>query len=602
MTTNRDTEGRRGRQDGPKASYHEAFDARDRLRYKRGSRLGGQAQPERTFAQSLAIVRYVFFAALAVVAIRLVWLQVIQGGSLSSQAEASRTNVVTLRAKRGTIYDRNGNVLAMSVDCKTIYANPKEVHDPSGVAEVLAQYLGGSAQDYLSTLTQDTTFAYVKRQVDEDVAEKIKAELTDKDLSGIYYLEDSKREYPYGSVAGQVLGAVGADGQGLTGLEYYYDDILTGTDGQMILETGLTGTPIAGGVSEETPAKNGTDIVISIDVDLQQRAENELVAAVEEYSAESGSVCVMNPSTGEIYAACSTPLADVSDLSNTSSDALGLKLVTNSYEPGSVFKVLTTSIGMEAGLFDQNTSYNIPVTIQVGWDTVTDDDSRTDWMYMSLREMMRRSSNVAMAYLVQNVIGSKTFAEGVAGYGIGSKTGIDYPGESQGIVKSYEEYDQSTAGFMSFGQSVAVPMIQVVRAYACVANDGTLVTPHFLVSKGDQTVDWPTSPGPISKATADEETDMMRYVMTEGTGRLGQVEGYDIAGKTGTGEQASESGGYESYHYVASLCGFANADDPQVLTYVGLNGLPHLAWQSAAPLFSAVMGEALTDLSIPPAS
>ena len=589
----------------PKASYYEAFDARTRYHQSRMRLASGDAsdpRDEEEFGQGLDLIRILFVAVLAVVVARLVWLQVIDAPNLASQAESNRTNVVTLRAKRGTIYDRNGNVLAMSVDCKTIYANPKEVHDPSGVAGVLASHLGGSASDYLSVLTRDTTFAYVQRQVDEDVAADVKAELASKELTGIYYLEDSKREYPYGAVAGQVLGVVGADGQGLTGLEYYYDETLTGTDGQMIMETGLTGTPIAGGVSQVTDAKDGTDIVVSLDVDLQQKAEGELEAAVEEYEAESGSVCVMNPQTGEIYAACSTPLADITDLANTSSDALGLKLVTNSYEPGSVFKVLTTSIGIEAGAFDQNTSYNIPVTIQVGDDTVSDDDSRSEWMYMSLREMMRRSSNVAMAYLVQNVMGAKTFADGVAGYGIGSKTGIDYPGESSGIVKSYEEYDGSTAGFMSFGQSVSVPMIQIARAYACVANDGTLVIPHFMIQKDGQDVSWPTSKGPISKKTADEETDMMRYVMTNGTGKLGQVEGYDIAGKTGTGEQASEEGSYESFRYVASLCGFANADDPEVLVYVGLNGVPHLASQSAAPLFATVMSEALTDLSIPPTS
>ena len=330
--------------------------------------------------------------------------------------------------------------------------------------------------------------------------------------------------------------------------------------------------------------------------------ETALVDAVKTYKAESGSILVMNPKTGEIHCACSTPLANVSDLSTVDSDGLTLKLVSMSYEPGSVFKVITTSTGIEAGLFDSNSTYPIPETIQVGDDTVTDDDSRDYTMDMTIREMLRRSSNVAMAYLVQEVIGAKVFSEGVDAFGIGHKTGIDYPGEVEGIVKAYEDYDGSTAGSMAFGQGVAVPMIQIARAFSAVANGGSLVTPHFLAMKGDEEVEWDPVAGPISKDTADQVTDMMRTVMKEGTGKNGQVEGYDIAGKTGTGEQSSSEGGYAEYNYTASLCGFANASDPQVLVYVGLNGVAYLAKDSAAPLFATIMSEAVTDLNIPPAT
>lgn len=543
-----------------------------------------------------------FIALFGVVAARLFYLQIVDGADLASAAESNRTNVATLHAKRGTIYDRNGNVLAMSIDCSTIYCNPQNVHDPSGLATVLASILGGDYNDYLADVTKDTTFVYIQRQVDTDVVKRLKSELSDKDIEGVYYLDDTKRVYPYGGTCGQILGVVGTDGQGITGLELQYDDILTGTDGEMIMETGLGGTPIAGGTYEVTDAVNGTDVILGIDVNIQEKAETALVDAVKTYEAESGSILVMNPKTGEIHCACSTPLADVSDLSTVDSDGLTLKLVSMSYEPGSVFKVITTSTGIEAGLFDSNSTYPIPETIQVGDDTVTDDDSRDYTMDMTIREMLRRSSNVAMAYLVQNVIGAKIFSEGVDAFGIGHKTGIDYPGEVNGIVKAYEDYDGSTAGSMAFGQGVAVPMIQIARAFSAVANGGSLVTPHFLAMKGDEEVEWDPVAGPISKDTADQVTDMMRTVMKEGTGKNGQVEGYDIAGKTGTGEQSSSEGGYAEYNYTASLCGFANASDPQVLVYVGLNGVAYLAKDSAAPLFATIMSEAVTDLNIPPAT
>ena len=550
----------------------------------------------------MTVTRRGFIALFGVVAARLFYLQIVDGADLASAAESNRTNVATLHAKRGTIYDRNGNVLAMSIDCSTIYCNPQNVHDPSGLATVLASILGGEYNDYLADVTKDTTFVYVQRQVDADVVKRLKSELSDKDIEGVYYLDDTKRVYPYGGTCGQILGVVGTDGQGITGLELQYDDILTGTDGEMIMETGLGGTPIAGGTYEVTDAVDGTDVILGIDVNIQEKAETALVDAVKTYEAESGSIRVMNPKTGEIHCACSTPLANVSDLSTVDSDGLTLKLVSMSYEPGSVFKVITTSTGIEAGLFDSDSTYPIPETIQVGDDTVTDDDSRDYTMDMTIREMLRRSSNVAMAYLVQEVIGAKVFSEGVDAFGIGHKTGIDYPGEAEGIVKAYEDYDGSTAGSMAFGQGVAVPMIQIARAFSAVANGGSLVTPHFLAMKGDEEVEWDPVAGPISKDTADQVTDMMRTVMKEGTGKNGQVEGYDIAGKTGTGEQSSSEGGYAEYNYTASLCGFANASDPQVLVYVGLNGVAYLAKDSAAPLFATIMSEAVTDLNIPPAT
>lgn len=537
----------------------------------------------------------------AAVALRLFWLQVVDGPRLASEAESRRTNVVTLTARRGTIYDRNGKVLAMSVECQTIYANPKVVENASAVAQVLAQNLGGVASDYVGDLTADTTFRYIKRQVDQDVADKIKQELSDQGLAGIYYLKDSKRVYPYGSTGAQILGFVGSEGTGLSGLEYYYNDILTGTDGQMIMETGLGGTPIAGGTSEVTEAQNGTDIMLSIDIDLQEEAERIIAEGVETYQSESGSVMVSDPKTGEIYAACSTPLPDFSNLTDSSS--LDLKLVSQSYEPGSVFKVITTSIGYDLGLYTPDTVYNVPARYTLGDNYVQDDDGRDYAEDMTVRYMLQHSSNPAMALLANEVIGPKRFAEGVEKFCIGQKTGIDFPGETTGIVKSYDEYDGTTAGYMAFGQSVAIPMIQIIRAFAAVGNQGTLTTPHFLIAKAGEKVDWPSGGQAISAEACEQEIDAMRAVMTDGTGKNGAVDGYDIAGKTGTGEQAKDgSDGYEGYYYVASLCGFANADDPEVLVYAGLNGTSHLALGSAAHIFHDVMQQSVAILGIAPAN
>lgn len=578
------------------ASYDEA----PRVTYHAGRRgPGGQGPAD--FDACRKVLLGLLCVIVAAVALRLFWLQVIDGPRLASEAEGRRTNVVTLTARRGTIYDRNGKVLAMSVECQTIYANPKVVENASAVAQVLAQNLGGVASDYVGDLTADTTFRYIKRQVDQDVADKIEQELSDQGLAGIYYLKDSKRIYPYGSTGAQILGFVGSEGTGLSGLEYYYNDILTGTDGQMIMETGLGGTPIAGGTSEVTEAQNGTDIMLSVDIDLQEEAERIIAEGVETYQSESGSVMVSDPKTGEIYAACSTPLPDFSNLTDSSS--LDLKLVSQSYEPGSVFKVITTSIGYDLGLYTPDTVYNVPARYTLGDNYVQDDDGRDYAEDMTLRYMLQHSSNPAMALLANDVIGPKRFAEGVERFCIGQKTGIDFPGETTGIVKSYDEYDGTTAGYMAFGQSVAIPMIQIVRAFAAVGNQGTLTTPHFLIAKAGEKVDWPSGGQAISSEACEQEIDVMRAVMTDGTGKNGAVDGYDIAGKTGTGEQAKDgSDGYEGYYYVASLCGFANADDPEVLVYVGLNGTSHLALGSAAHIFHDVMQQSVAILGIAPAN
>lgn len=530
------------------------------------------------------------------------YLQVFRSQDLSEQAEARRTNSVTLLAKRGTIYDRNGNVLAMNEDCYDVYCNPQEVNAPSAEALIVADHLGGDAKTYREALRKDgTTFSYVARQADKDQAEQMRDELASQGYTGVYLLRQTKRVYPYGTLAGQVLGMVDVDGNGLTGLELYYDDVLSGTNGYMTMETGATGTPIAGAPSQTVAAKDGTDIVLTIDADIQRAAEEQVKQGVADYKAESGFCMVTDPTTGEILAACSTPYVNLSDTSDVEDGALTLKLVTDSYEPGSIFKVLTMAIGIDDGLITADSTFTVPPQVLVGDDYVQDDDGRGNTLSMDVREILRRSSNTGAALVAQEVIGAQRFSDGVSRFQIGQKTGIDYPGEVEGLVRTVDDYEGSSLGSMSFGQGLAVPMVQMVKAIGSIAADGTLTTPHFLKSQGGEEASWPSVGTSVSKETADEVTDMMRTVVQEGTAEKAQVEGYDVAGKTGTAEYA-ENGSYVEGEYLASLAGFAPADDPKVFVYVGLNKTPNLAATSAAPVFSAIMGEALTDMGVAPTS
>ena len=507
----------------------------------------------------------------------------------------------TVSAARGTIYDRNGNVLATSVECRTIYCNPKEVTNKPTCAQELANALGGSADDYLSTLSQDTTFAYVQRKIDTDVAEDLLSTLSEDGITGVYALTDVKRVYPYGAVGGQVLGFVDTDGNGITGLELQYDDVLKGTDGEMLMERGRDGKPVAGGASQIHEATDGQDIIISLDINIQQVAETQLAQAVEDVKGESGNVMVTDPKTGEILAACSTPYADLTDPSSITNEGLKLSNVTDSYEPGSTMKVLTMAIGYDTGTITKNSTFTVPPTVKVGDDEVSDADDRDYTMDMTPTEIMRRSSNTGAA-LVGMAIGADNFSAGLAKFGIGQKTGIDFPGEADGIVPSRDQYTGATTGAAAFGQGIAFPSVQLVRAVGAVANGGTMMTPHFLVQKGAETVDWGEGEQVISEQTAESVVgDMRAVVQDDGTGRKANIAGYDVVGKTGTGEQASSEGGYVENRFMSSFIGFANGNDASVLCYVGINGTSYHGSAAAVPSFVAIMNEALTDLNVPKA-
>ena len=542
-------------------------------------------------------------ALFAVVVLRLFWLQVIDSSRLTQIAENNQVDSSVIMAKRGTIYDRNGNVLATSVDCSDICVNPSQVSDKSAVADLFAEKLGGKASDYLTTLSKDTTYAVVAKNVDQDVADDLKSSLTEEQSTVIWLDAKVKRVYPYGSVAGQIIGMVGDDGnggtKGLTGLELQYNDVLSGTDGSKYVERGSNGQPVAGGTYVINEATDGQDIIISLDVNIQRVAEEQIVQAVEDASGKAGNVIVTEPKTGEILAACSTPLADLTDTSNLTNEALNLTSVSSSYEPGSTFKILTMAIGYEAGTITKNTTFTVPASVKVGDDEVTDSDGRDYTMTMTPTEIMRRSSNTGAA-LVGMAIGADQFSEGIAKFGIGQTTGIDYPGEVAGIVPTRDQYTGATTGAAAFGQGIAFPSVQLVRAVGAIANKGTMVTPHFLVQKGSEKADWGEGTRVVSEETAENVIgDMRAVVQDDGTGAAANIAGYDVVGKTGTGEQASTEGGYVEDSFLSSFIGFANGEDASVLCYVGIYGTAQHGSTAAVPPFAAIMNEALTDLSVP---
>ncbi len=531
---------------------------------------------------------------------RLVQLQVVQAGELSSMASARATNQVTLSARRGTIYDRNGNVLAASEKCSTLYCNPMEIENEAQVAHILAAHLGGKPSDYHDSLSAETTFSYVARRVDSSTAEKILEMLAKTNQTGVYELPDVRRTYPFGDVAGQVLGLVGDDGHGITGLEYYYDDILSGTDGYRSMEVGNGGTPVAGGAYTETPAVDGQDIVISIDVEVQKAAEEEIAAAPAQYGAKGAMACIMDPDSGEILAMCWSPLMPAGDTSKATPEATTPQMIALSYEPGSVSKVLTAAIGLETGAFTTETVWDVPPSLPSGDDHVSDDDGREYSMSMNPNEILRRSSNVG-AMMEGQAIGAEGLSKGLEAFGIGSPTGIDFPGETSGIVRSVDQFDPTTLNSMSFGQAYSVPPIQVMRAVAAIGNHGVLVTPHFLIQRGSERVEWPQGARAVTPKTATAVAQMMRSVVDEGTATAARVPGFSIGGKTGTAQKAdTEHGGYLKNEVFSSFVGFAGIPNAEVVCYVGVDGGVLHGGDSCAPIFSNLMQRATRDLALTP--
>lgn len=519
--------------------------------------------------------------------------QIFNRSDLVDRANARRLISETLYAKRGTVYDRNGNVMASSVECRNVAVNPQLIENLDKTVSALVKATGVDRKTCRKLCQQDGSWVYIKRQVDEDDA----AALEKKNLPGVMFEQAMKRVYPYGDLASQVLGVVSVDNEGITGIEKQYEKMLTGTNGSLVRERARDGGYIAGGAYKKVAAQDGADIVLTIDVNIQRTAEDALAKSVEETKAKYGSAIVTDPTTGEILAACSYPTYDQTDLENAKTEDMNLRLVTDAYEPGSVFKTLVAGAGIELGAITSESAFQVPASIKVGDDTVTDADKRDYSMSMTVREMLRRSSNVGFV-MVGEQIGADDFAKYVKKWGIGKSSGIDYPGENLGIVKKRSEYDGATLGSMSFGQALSAAPIEIARAVGGIANGGVMMTPHFFKSSKGEDRDWGDGKRVISEEAASQVTSMMETVVEEGTGSGGAVSGYRVAGKTGTAERASEDGGYQKENYMSSFMGFAPASSPRALVYITLDGTPQGSDAAAIP-FQTIMADALDVLGAP---
>ncbi len=566
--------------------------ARGRDRANAPRAVSALAQAADSNRASLVVV---LFALLALAFLgRLVYLQVIVADEYSARAEETRTVSFETTPRRGTIYDRNGTVLATSVDATTIYANPAEVEDPAAEAAQLAALLGGEAADYEKKLSQEsTTFVYVKRQADVDVAAQVK----ELGLAGVYFIADTRREYPCGQIGGQVIGFCNVDGEGITGLELQYDDILSGTPGTYSAERGQNGIPIPGGVHEETPAVDGQDIMISLDIELQEYVEGRLAQGAADLSATGGTVVVMDGGTGEIYAAATLPYLNPGDMSTAEAGADQLKAVTQAYEPGSVFKTVSTLTLLETGSMKPDDTLFCPAVIEADGYKVSDAHERDDATF-TLREILDQSSNVGISLAVENMGFDKLY-EHIKTYNLNEPTGVDYPGEASGTLQPFENWAKITGYNVSFGQGIAVTPLQITRFYGALVNDGVQVTPHFLINKPTtgETPTYATEDVIANKEAIPTMVDMLKTVVTDGTGKAAQIEGFSVAGKTSTAEVA-EGGTYKDDVYNLCFTGFLADSSSQLVCFVGVNEVPGAG--NVANVFKDIMTCAIDRFKIVP--
>lgn len=554
------------------------------------SRDARRQAPNYSFGSNRFRVLLIFFGiALLLLVGRLVQLQIILADDYSTQAANSRTVSVELSPRRGTIYDRNGKVLASDVQATTIYCNPKEITDVKGTAEKLAGVLGGDASIYEGPLsTENTTFAYVKRKVDQDKGEEVK----DLGLDGIYFLDDMKRVYPYGSIAGQILGLVDVDGNGQTGLELYYDSILKGEPGKLVLQQGAYGMPIPGGTEVDEPAKDGQDIILSIDIDMQQYVEERLAQGVSDIGGEDGSAVLYDADTGDIIAIASTPYLDPSDRSNIEEGATSVKAITTQFEPGSIFKTASFCAMLEAGGITAQTTVDCPVYLEADEYKISDAYERAATT-MTAAEVLAQSSNVGTSLLVQQHLGFNGLYDKIRKYGLNDATGVDYPGEAEGYLTNVGTWPLIQSYNVTFGQGISLSPLMITRFYGAIANGtGVAHTPHFLISKpsSGEEVTWDSEQIIDNTDAIAPLTDMLEGVVENGTGKTAAVEGYTTAGKTGTAEYADDSGSYVKNMYNLDFVGFLPNATSNLVCFVGVNHVPYD--RNTCEVFKDIMTEA----------
>jgi len=533
--------------------------------------------------------------AFAGLLIRATWLQGVRAESLSRLGQTQHRETVALPAGRGTIYDRAGVELGLGERATTVYANPKQIVNPRAAAVAVERTLGLDA-DRVYPLLADRThgFVYVERQADPAQA----ASLQRLKLSGFGFYPEEKRSYPQRSVAAQVLGYVGIDGDGLSGLELGFDRELAGRAGRETIVKDPSGRVID--VQQERPETPGRDVFLTLDHSIQANAEEVLRQTVRKWHAKSASAIVLDPRTGAVLAMAVQPGYDANRFPFAPRDLQRNRTVTDTYEPGSTFKLITVGAALSERLVSPSTRFTLPYSLKVADRVIHDAEERGTVNY-SVAQILAHSSNIGAIELAE-MLGRTRLSKWISRFGFGRVTGIDYPGESPGIVLPTDKWSGSTIGNVPIGQGIAVTPVQMAAAYAAVANGGVWSRPHLVdhVAGGGRPSLYRRRL--VSPRIAKELMGMLKDVVAEGTGQYAAMPGYQVAGKTGTAQKPDSHGGYATGRYVASFVGIVPASRPRFVVLVTVDEPQGAIWGGvvAAPAFQQIARFDLQYLEVPP--
>lgn len=519
----------------------------------------------------------VILTVLVALIFRVAYIMISDADFLQAKAEELHTRERTLKAKRGLIYDRNGVPLALNISVNRIYVIHNQITNPDEVVRVLSEELDMDPEVIRKKVSKVVAIEIIKKNVDKEIADRIRA----YDLDGVVIDEDYRRIYPYENMASQVLGFVGADNQGIIGLEVQYDSYLKGENGMLYTPTDARGIEIPNMAETRLEPVDGQNLQISLDVNIQQYAEQALEKVLISKNTKKGAIVIMNPQNGEIYAMVTKPDFNLNDPfyledTNLSEEEKNILLnqlwrnycINDTYEPGSTFKMITSAVCLEAGVVGLNDSFFCP-----GFYTVEDRRIKCHKAgghgSENFVQGVQNSCNPVFMIIGER-LGANLFYDYLKGFGLMEKTGVDLPGEATGIMHKKDNIGPVELATMTFGQSFQITPMQLIRAAAAVVNGGRLITPHFgmgIVDENCNMIDiftYPEKLAPISKETSETMCMILESVVSQGTGRNCYLEGYEIGGKTATSEKLPR----RNNKYISSFLGFAPADNPEVMILV----------------------------------
>ena len=575
------------------------------------------AQEARVWRSGSARSRFRWFVGIATCSFALligwsVFVQVMNGGKLRAYGVAQRESSIMIPAARGTIFDRDGNEMAITVPALSLYADPRAVLDPAATAHVLGQMLGfdAAAETELATklANQKQSFVYIQRFVNQDVADAVLS----LNLSGVNGVSEPKRVQVAGGLATNIIGRTDPFGTGATGLELQYDKVLAGVDGEMVKQA-ARGRSLPGTSHILSQARPGTDLVLTVDRSMQFQTEQALLARVNELSAKGGNAIILDTKTGEVLSIASVRRGD----DGVAAITAGNLAAVEAYEPGSVAKVFSVSAAIDSGITTPDRVYEVPgsYTFDLGTDyeyTIKDAYPH-ELEPMTLRNILVNSSNIG-TMMAAGELGSPKLHDYLSSFGFGKLSELDFPGESAGILKAAVDWKGSQNGTIAYGYGFSSTSLQLVSAVNAVANKGVYVSPKFVRATIDEKGSkWETPAGSthrvISEESAATMADLLTGVVCEGTGTRAQVDGISVAGKTGTGYKIQANGTYKSddglRSYFATFVGFFPSKDPQVTILVSIDepdrsSRDRFGGTAAAPVFASLAQMAIHELAIQP--